>query len=244
MLLKACLNGNRRPSEHAALPVGPAELARDAVAVRAAGAGALHLHVKDHDGADTLAADPTAAVLSAVRSAAPGLPVGLTTGAWAAPDPADRLACVASWSALPDFASVNWHEEGADELAELLLRLGIAVEAGLWHGDAVAAWGGSRVRDRCLRILIELPDGLDALQTATTADLLLARVRDLIGTRIPVLVHGEGSSAWPAVRYAGAEGLDTRIGLEDVLHRPDGTRAEDNADLVTQARRLLGDADG
>jgi uncharacterized protein (DUF849 family) len=54
MMLKGCLNGPRRRGDHPALPTTPAELARDAAASAAAGAQALHLHVKDDDGADTL----------------------------------------------------------------------------------------------------------------------------------------------------------------------------------------------
>ena len=49
-LLKACLNGPRRPGAHPALPVTPTQLAADVPRVVAAGAGAVHLHVKDADG--------------------------------------------------------------------------------------------------------------------------------------------------------------------------------------------------
>ena len=70
MLLKACLNGSRRRGEHRALPVTP----------------------KDDDGADTLDAGRVGGVVSAVRAAVPGLPVGVTTGAWALPDVDERLA--------------------------------------------------------------------------------------------------------------------------------------------------------
>nr|WP_239524241.1 3-keto-5-aminohexanoate cleavage protein [Geodermatophilus normandii] len=157
--MTACLNGARRPAEHPALPVTPAQLAADAARVVGPGAGVVHLHVEDDAGADTLAAGPLAAVLAAVRTRVPGLPVGVTTGAWAAPDPADRLAAVRSWTVLPDSASVNWHEPGAEEVAALLLDRGVGVEAGLWTLDAVRAWCASRLHDRCTRVLLELPDG-------------------------------------------------------------------------------------
>jgi uncharacterized protein (DUF849 family) len=113
VFLKACLNGARLPGEHRALPVRAEELARDARLVQAAGVQAVHLHVKDDRGADTFDATLTDAAVRAVRAAAPGLPVGLTTGAWAAPDPADRVVAIGSWSQIPDFVSVNWHEDGA-----------------------------------------------------------------------------------------------------------------------------------
>ncbi len=109
MLLKACLNGPRQRGAHAALPLTPAEIAADAARVADAGAGAVHVHPKDDDGADTLDAERVADVVAAVRAAVPGLPVGVTTGAWALPDPNERVAAVRSWTVLPDFAWVNLH---------------------------------------------------------------------------------------------------------------------------------------
>ena len=243
MLLKACLNGPRRPPEHPALPVTAAALAADVVAVTAAGADAVHLHVKDSEGGDALAGAPLAEVLDAVRAAAPGVPVGVTTGAWALPDPQQRVAAIRAWTLLPDFASVNWHEDGAAEVAEALLARGVGVEAGLWHADAVGAWCASPLRERCCRVLLELPDGLDATETRTEADRLLDLLADgVAGTAaagVEVLLHGEGSSCWPALRYAAHRRLATRIGLEDVLELPDGTPAPSNAALVAVGRRLV-----
>jgi uncharacterized protein (DUF849 family) len=243
VLLQACLNGARRPAEHPALPVTPDELAHDAARVAAAGAGALHLHVKDADGADTLRGADLTAVLAAVRAAAPGVPLGVTTGAWAEPDPAARVAVIASWTALPDFASVNWHEPGAEQVADALLDRGVGVEAGLWHAAAVAAWRSSRHRDRCGRVQVELPDGLDDAGTAAVADELLGSLGTGPDGRafgaVPVLLHGEGSSTWPALRHAGVRGLHTRIGLEDVLDLPDGSPAPGNTELVLAAVELL-----
>lgn len=239
MLLKACINGPRLPAGHPALPVTADGLAAEAAATVAAGAGAVHLHVKDDGGRDTLAAEPVATVLHAVRRAVPATPLGLTTGAWALPDPLARRDAVASWTELPDFASVNWHEEGADDVAAALLELGVGVEAGLWHGDAVARWADSPHRDRCLRVLLELPDGPDAEQTRALAEGLLTAV-GAVGSPAPLLLHGEGSSAWPALRLAGELGLDTRIGLEDTLVLPDGAPAPGNAALVAAALAVLG----
>ena len=237
-VLHACLNGARLPSEHPALPVTAAALAADAVRAQAAGADAVHVHVKDADGRDTLDAARTAEVLAAVRAAAPGLPVGVTTGAWAAPDPAERVRAVQGWTALPDAASVNWHEPGAEQVAAALLDRGVQVEAGLWHADGARAWLASSLRDRCVRVLLELPDGLDAAATAREADSLLALLPGGSAGAVPVLLHGEGTSCWPALRHAAARGLATRIGLEDVLELPDGCPAPDNAALVAAAQAV------
>ena len=138
-LLQACLNGARLPQEHPHLPANPAALAADAARVAAAGAEALHVHPKDASGADTLDDEAVRATLAAVRSAAPGLAVSLTTGAWAVPDPQARVRAVRRWTSLPDVASVNWHEPGAELVAAALLDRGVGVEAGLWDEGAAQA---------------------------------------------------------------------------------------------------------
>lgn len=68
------------------------------------------------------------------------------------------------------------------------------------------------------------------------------RLLDMIqedDTQIPVLLHGEGSSCWPALQEALQRGLATRIGLEDVLELPDGSPAADNVALIDSARALM-----
>jgi uncharacterized protein (DUF849 family) len=237
MLLKACLNGPLRPGDHPALPLTAAAIADDAARAVAAGAGAVHVHPKDDAGADSLRPADVDAVVSALRGRAPGVPLGVTTGAWAEADPAARVAAVRAWTVLPDFASVNWHEDGADDVAVALLERGVGVEAGLWHSAAVDAWLASPLRDRCFRVLLELPDGPEQAEAVAEADRLLTRLEP--AHRAKVLLHGEGSSCWPALRHAARLGLATRIGLEDVRVLPDGSPAQDNAALVTAARRIL-----
>lgn len=235
-MLQACLNGARTPREHHHLPVHPEQLATAAAACTAAGATELHLHPKHPDGTDSLDPHILAATLLAVRAAAPGTPIGVTTGAWTAPDPRDRITAIRSWTVLPDHASVNWHEDGADDIAAALLDRGIAVEAGLHSGtDGPDRFRTAPTRDRVLRVLAEVTDPTTR-GAATTADTLL----DHIGpARSPVLLHGSGAGAWPVLTLAAHRGLDTRIGLEDTLQLPDGDIAPDNAALVTTATRIL-----
>jgi uncharacterized protein (DUF849 family) len=232
--LKACLNGARTPDQHPGLPVTPERLAEAAAAVHRAGARAVHLHPKTADGVDSLQPDVVGAAVSAVRHAIPGLPIGVTTGYWALPDQETRRRTVEDWHVLPDFASVNWHEPGAEDLARLLLDKGIGVEAGLFHVEAAAAWAASEVAAHCLRAMIELPPDGDT----GTADALLCVVT-AADSPAPVLLHGEGESCWPLLEYAGALRLQTRIGLEDTLTLPDGSPAPDNAALVDAAWGVL-----
>jgi uncharacterized protein (DUF849 family) len=239
-LLKACLNGPRRPGEHPALPVTPAALAEQARRAVAAGADALHVHAKDDRGVDSLDPDVVGAAVEAIRRAVPGVPVGITTGAWAEPDPRRRVTAIRAWTTRPDFASVNWHEPGAREVAGALWDGGVDVEAGLWRADVVASWRRWPDRARCLRVLLEVVDDHPPDRAVAEAGRLVDALGD---ARVPTLLHGEGDSCWPVLREAVRRGLDVRIGLEDVLVAPDGRPAADNADLVRVARALLDDPD-
>ena len=234
--VKACINGARTPDAHPGLPVSPQQLADAAVAAHGAGAKAVHLHPKTADGVDSLVPDTVAAAVTAVRHALPGLPLGVTTGFWALPDPQQRLHAVESWTVLPDFASVNWHEPGSAELAQLLLSRGIGVEIGIFHAEAAEEWARSEVAPHCLRVMIELgPDG-----DTETADDLLARIRSA-SSPAPILLHGLDESCWPLLAHAGVRGLQTRIGLEDTVALPDGSPVPGNAELVAAANDVLRD---
>lgn len=189
--------------------------------------------------ADSLSPRVLTPVLDALRERV-AVPIGVTTGAWAEPDPAARLARVRSWSPLPDFASVNWHEPGAEELAALLLERGVAVEAGIWSGtDGAARFTASALGPRALRVLAEVMDP-DPATAETSAHTLLAALGEAHGR--PLLLHGEESGTWPVLRLAARLGLATRIGLEDTLLLPGGERAASNARLVTEALLQYGSA--
>src|SRR6201988_772269 len=158
--VKACINGARTPDAHPNLPVSPDQLAAEAVAAHQAGAKAVHMHPKSDDGVDSLLAQHVDAAVSAVRQAAPGLPLGVTTGFWALPDADARLRAVDGWTVVPDFASLNWHEPGSEDLARLLLSKGLGVEAGIFHAEAAESWASSEIAAHCMRGMVELgPDG-------------------------------------------------------------------------------------
>jgi uncharacterized protein (DUF849 family) len=232
--VKACINGARTPDQHPRLPVTPEQLAAEALAAHVAGAKAVHMHPKDTDGGDSLLPEHVDAAVSAVRHAAPGLPLGVTTGFWALPGVDARLRAVDGWSVLPDFASVNWHEPGSEDLARLLLSKGIGVEAGIFNAEAAESWAASEVAEHCMRVMIELlADGEIA-----TADDLLSQVM-AARSPAPVLLHGMDESCWPLLQHAGKRGVQVRIGMEDTLRLPDGSTAPDNAALVSAAVQVL-----
>lgn len=230
MLIKAAINGSRTRDEHPCVPVTPRQQAAESAAAVAAGAGAIHVHVRSPDGRESLAPDDVARCLDSVRAACPGTPVGVSTGSWIAPDPGRRLALIGSWDVLPDFASVNFHEEGATRVARLLIAKGVGVEAGVWNAGAARALLGSGLAAECLRVLIE---------PAEDAADVMANLRDieaaLDAVRAPRLLHGLEESAWELVRLAARRGYDTRTGFEDTLRLPGGAPAQSNAELVAAA---------
>ncbi|PWI19524.1 hypothetical protein DI272_39240 [Streptomyces sp. Act143] len=229
-MVQVCLNGPRGAADGAVVPLSPEAMAEAAAAAVAAGATDVHVHPKTPCGSDTLSPRVLAATLDAIRARV-SVPVGVTTGAWAEPDPATRLERIRSWTVLPDHASVNWHEPGAEELAAALLDRGVGVEAGIWSGtDAAARFAHSPLGPRVLRVLAEVTDtSPDTAQD--TARALLAGLGAAPHGR-PVLLHGEDGGAWPVLRLAGRLGLATRVGLEDTLLLPDGEPAASNAQLV------------
>jgi uncharacterized protein (DUF849 family) len=231
-VIKACLNGNRAPGAHPALPLTPAQLAADAAAAVAAGAQAIHIHPRDADGRETLAVDET---VRAVHAAAPGVPVGVSTGAWMEPDVEARVAAVRAWRE-PDMASVNLSEEGHAEVMVALVDVGVGIEAGLLRVEDVEALQASGFADRLVRVLVEPREDAAAAALAT-AEAIHAAL-DAAGIPGPRVQHGYGPPTWEVIRRAKALGHGWRIGLEDTLVLPNGTPARSNAHLVTVAVEL------
>jgi uncharacterized protein (DUF849 family) len=240
MLIKACLNGSRLSTAHERLPLSPGALADDSAECQKAGAGAVHIHPRGMGGRETLEPDACAAAIEAIRDLCPGLPIGLTTGHWIVGDSRQRLALVGRWTVLPDFCSVNFSEPGTDELCDLLLSMGIGIEAGLSSIADARIFVASRFTDRCLRVLIEVePGGPDDPVKSAAA---ITRILDAAGNQLPRLQHGLGTAAWPVLRDALNRGYDIRIGFEDTLTLRDNSHAASNAELVASVVGLLSEA--
>jgi uncharacterized protein (DUF849 family) len=244
MLIKAAINGGRLKADHAAVPVSPNEQAADVAACLKAGANAIHLHVRStlsesgvSSESESLHAEDVTQTILAVRSVNPNAQIGVSTGSWILPDPTARLEAVAAWEVMPDFASVNFIEEGAIELARLLLSRAVDVEAGLSDARAAEIFVKSGLAPRCVRILIE-PQEQEvehALETVNAIEQLLAPGLSYLPGLPPILLHGTEATAWPMMDEAIARGYDVRVGLEDTLVVPDGRTARDNSELVAEA---------
>ncbi|WP_443052152.1 3-keto-5-aminohexanoate cleavage protein [Streptomyces sp. NBC_00250] len=236
-VLQVCLNGSRGPGDSAAVPMSPESLAESAARAVAAGAGEVRVHPRTPCGGTSLSPRVLGPVLISVRAAV-GTPVRVTTAMAAETDPGRRVERIGCWDVLPDLVSVDWHEPDAEETAAALLERGIGVEAVLWsRTDGPARFARSPLAPRVRRVLAKVPDAQSATraedEVGDTARSLLSALE--LPPLMPTLLHGENAGAWPVLRLARRLGLAARIGLEDTVLLPDGTRARSNAELVTAA---------
>jgi uncharacterized protein (DUF849 family) len=214
VLIKVALNGGRTGA-----PSTPGEIAEDVARCVAAGATHVHVHARDERGQESLFARDVDRTVQAIRAAAPSIVLGVTTGAWILPNVAQRLAAIAEWNALPDFASVNFDEDGCEEVARLLVQRGIGVEAGVL--DDVSTQRFLAAELPVIRVLIEVQE-----QNAVDAMRACSSIESALGEHpAPRLLHGHGVVTWDMIDEAARRGYDTRIGLEDVPALPDGTPA-------------------
>lgn len=233
-MLQAALNGPFTKSDHPALPVSSAELAEDAAACAKAGAQAFHVHPRDANEEERLEARIVDSVVAAVRGTH-GCPVGVSTGAWIEPEIERRAGLVSEWRE-PDYASVNVTEDGSFDVMQALIEAGVGIEAGVWSVADAEALVASGLAGRMTRVLVEpVAVGRDDALAVISA---IHQVLDRHDVAVPRLQHGDGDAVWILLEDAAARGIDTRIGFEDTLLLPDGTRAASNAALVRAARKL------
>ena len=233
-LVEVALNGSR---EHPRLPRTPSELADAARASVEAGARVVHLHPYDTGHRETLAAEPCAAALRAVRAACPGVPLSLSTSAGIEPDPRRRLDLVGEWTVLPELVTANQGEPGIVELCVQLILRGVGIEAGLLSLADAESFARSGLADRCIRVLVEPLDAdqQEAVAHAAAMEEVLAGA----GISLEQVHHGDGVVSWAVNSWALRRGHGIRTGLEDTPVLPDGRPAPDNAALVRAAVALV-----
>lgn len=237
MLIQAAINGSRSKVEHPHIPVTSAELAAAAAEAATAGARAIHFHARSEDGQEALDSAAIAGNLRAIRAKLPNLPVGVSTGAWIVSDSEARLRKVQVWDVLPDFASVNFHEEGAARLAATFIGRGVGVEAGMSTTQAARNLVLSGLAGQCLRILIE-PQETEIGRALSTIGAIEGVLRDSRIT-IATVLHGIDSTAWELLDEAVRRGYSVRIGFEDTLRLRSDRIAQNNAELIREARARI-----
>ena len=111
LIIEARVNEYAPRSANPHVPWTPEEIARDAAAVRAAGASILHFHARRPDGAPDHATETYAATLRGIRDAAPDLLVHPTLGQITVSEPERRIAHILALAKdprlRPEFASLD-----------------------------------------------------------------------------------------------------------------------------------------
>lgn len=235
-ILKAAINGTRSHADNAMVPITTAEIADAALQCSLEGADAIHFHVRDAKGHESLENTNVAAQILALRKVIPNIPIGISTGHWIEPDTNKRKNAILSWQILPDFASLNFSEECTEIIAEALLKKKINIEAGLSSVSDAERLIGTGLIGNCFRILLE-----PAEQDAESAFHNVQAIEKIISENVlfegkELLLHGADRMAWNMVDYALSKGYSTRIGFEDTLYLPGGHIAESNAVLVRVAK--------
>ena len=237
--IQGCLNGNRSAKPSLSLPVTPETLASDAGIAANLGFFSVHVHPRDDAGQESLKENWVGAAISAIRAAAPNLEIGVSTGAWIEPDLAERIAAINSWKVLPDVASVNLFEYGADKVIKNLQAKGIGIEAGLATLRDAQILVQLNLTDRCKRILVEVHG-----QTPDNAVRSALEIEQFLNSKniaTPQLHHSYESATWAVIRAGFDRDHNVRIGLEDTEVLPTGSLATSNAELFRAATAMLQD---
>jgi uncharacterized protein (DUF849 family) len=227
------------------LPTTPEEIAETARACRSAGAGMIHLHVRDAEHRPTLDLGLLREWVAAVRDAS-DLVVQLSTGG-SVHDPLDQRLKVLD--AEPDSCSLTMGTTnfGDDvfsnpwpfvcELYQLAQERGVAPEFELFDLGQVHAL--RRLLDRYGlpaggKVHVDLVMGVPGGMNGTT-DALVAAVRDLPAETTSWSATGIGRSTLSVMLASLSKGGHLRVGMEDVLTISRGVPVESNAQLVERA---------
>lgn len=237
-------NGARHgKADHPALPVTIAETVDTARACHAAGAQALHLHVRDGAGAHSLDAGLYREAIRELSEVVPGIRVQITTEAAGRYAVAEQLACLEQVQ--PGWASIALREIARDmDLAPRIYATcaeqGTEVQHILFGAGDIRTFAEWRTRgvigvgqDRVLLVL-----GDYARRTgAAPEDLapLLAALPPV--SRWMVCAFGPGEHA--CLLEAAVSGGDCRVGFENGLCDSRNRPWPDNAASVAALRAAL-----
>jgi 3-keto-5-aminohexanoate cleavage enzyme len=230
------------------LPTTPEEIAATARDCQAAGAGMIHLHVRDHDHQPTLDLGLLREWVAAVRESS-DLVVQLSTGGSVHDPLEDRLKVL---DAEPDSCSLTMGTTnfGDDvfsnpwpfvcELYQLSQERRVVPEFELFDLGQVHAlerlldkyglpYGGKVHCD----LVMGVPGGMNG-----TADALVASVAALPAATTSWSATGIGRSTLAVALASLSKGGHLRVGMEDVLTISRGVPVESNAQLVERAVAL------
>lgn len=253
-LIMVAPNGARRTrADHPALPVTISQTVETAVACQQAGAGAIHLHVRDGEGSHSLDPGLYREAADAVAAATDGkLFIQITTEAVGRYRPDEQVATVKA--VMPDAVSVALREMCPGRVDEPFAgnfyhwahEAGIGVQHILYSADELYRLSGMIARrtvpgERHAVIFVlgryaanqqSYPDDLDPYLRAVD-DCRLSEAIDWM-----VCAFGSGETA--CLADALARGGHARVGFENSLWNADGSLAQSNQERVAAISAIGG----
>ena len=253
-LIAVAPNGARRTkTDHPALPVRPEEIAQTARDCFAAGAGLIHLHIRDAAGGHSL--DPVLyrEALSAIReSVGDGIVTQVTTEACGIYTRQEQVRTIEMLR--PEACSAALRElcptDSPADVRGYAAFLADCRREGIWL-QHILYDVADLTRFQRLRIDGVIPEprpfvllviGRYAARPQHWQPDFLALMRALHSEpeNMPDwAVCGFGTAQVSVLAAAAALGGHVRVGFENGLHKPDGTLAHDNADLVASCADLF-----
>jgi len=248
-------NGARRTrADHPALPVTMIEIVATALACHAAGAGAIHAHVRDHEGRHVLDAGLYGELIAELARAAPAMIVQITTEAAGRYCPAeqravvDAVAPVAVSVALREMVAGPHDEAAARRFYGACHDRDIAVQHILYEPAEVVRLGrliaAGIIPGAGLSVLFVLGRYAAGQESDPTdlAGFLAAAAGLAVAADWMVCAFGRKETA--ALDAALKAGGKVRVGFENSLWHADGSLARDNAERVGAIAALCGSGAG
>lgn len=237
-------NGARRDrADHPALPVTTDQIVTTAAACAAAGADALHLHVRDDEGRHSLDPGRYRETLTEISATTPGLRLQITTEAAGVFDVPEQLSCLQG--VRPDWASISVREiardpDSASKVYATCAEQGTEVQHILYDTDDIVLlkdWQRTGVvrpgQDAVLFVLGRYAPG----QASFPGN--LHPFRDALPEARDWMVCAFGPQEHACLLAAARDGGSLRVGFENSLTDHCNRRHPDNAASVAALRSLL-----
>ncbi len=212
-------------ADHPALPIELPEIVKATVDCAAAGADALHLHMRDKQGRHSLDAGLYAEAIAELDRALPGFPIQITTESGGIYDTAAQLALLTDLK--PSSVSISLREAGrsdpdARSMYAFCQAQGIAVQHIVYDAadaDLLRDWQNLGVLTDQESVLLVLGRyGGNRNADATDLDSVLANL-PRVGSW---MVCAFGATEHDVLTNAAQRGADVRVGFENSITNAQG----------------------
>jgi uncharacterized protein (DUF849 family) len=269
---RCAVTGNlTRPDQTPHLPISPEHIARDCLEAAAAGAAAVHIHVRDPaTGKPSMEVELYREVMDLIRRENQELIINLTTGPGGRYIPSDdnpRIAAPGS-TLLPPLERVRHIQQLQPDVCSLDLNTMNSGKDVVMNTPRNVRIMATAMREAGVKPELEIFDSgdmhlaLDLIKDGTLqgpgmwtfvtgvkygfnfSPETLLYARSLLPAGAVWSAFGIGRHEFPCVAMALLAGGHVRVGLEDNIYLDKGVLAKNNAELVTRARRIVHDLGG